>query len=229
MGEVRLSFSGLGEAKASFEELQSLLDRLPEQAKKELGKGFERISSVPPEKLEAAFQEIGSHITQTPDPAALGRMLGMSVPDARAVAMAIAIFAVTARHVGPSGFFSALTPLGITSPEKARTLTALVGPIYEKQKPQIEKQIVEQEIAYEVLPNLIHHSWAVDLRPYYRDGKLRGFVPVGMLTLGTDMKDIFMSVQLSPSDFSNFFRALEAMKSRMEDLQSYATAFEAKK
>jgi hypothetical protein len=227
MGEFRLVFSGLDDAPASSDELQSLLGKLPEPAKKHLGKALERITSVPPERLDAAFREVATNIAHGPDFTVLGKVLGVPVTDARDVALAFAMLGVTARHLGPSRFFGALGSLGIISPEKAASLTALLGPIYDKQKPHIEKWMLEQEVAYQVLPNLTTHSWAVDLRPYYREGKLGGFVPVGVLRLGTDSEDVSMAVQLSPTDFSSFFRALEAMKSRMEDLQSYARSLTA--
>jgi hypothetical protein len=230
MGGFRFSFGGFREAPASPEQLHSLLDKLPEPVKKELGKGFERIGSLPPEKIEIALNELGKgFLTHPPDTAAFGKLLGTSVADAGAVAIALAIFAVTIRAVGATDFFAALAAVNIINADKARTLTALVAPLFEKHKPQLEKQIIEQEIAYEVLPNLTQAAWTVDLRPYYKDGKIQGFFPVGLLTLTTDTKEIAVSAQVSQPDFSSLFQALEAMKTRMEDLQSYAAAFEAKK
>jgi hypothetical protein len=230
MGGFRFSIGGARETPANPEELRSLLDKLPEPVKKEAGRGFERIGSLPPEKIEIALNELGKgFLTRPPDAVAFGKLLGIPIADAAAVAIALAILAVTVRAGGPADFFAALAAVGIINADTGRTLTALVAPVFEKYKPQVERQIIEQETAYEVLPNLTQAAWTVDLRPYYKDGKIRGFFPVGLLTLATDTKGVTVSVQVSQSDFSNLFQALEAMKTRMEDLQSYAAAFEAKK
>lgn len=229
MGEFRLSFSGLDDAPASSDQLHSVLGKLPDAVKEELGRALRRITSVPSERLDAAFREVATNFAHGPDFTVLGEALGVPLADARGVALAFGLLSVTARRLGPSRFFAALSSLGVISPEEGGSLTAVLGPIYEKQKHHIEKWMVEQEVAYEVLPNLTSHSWAVDLRPYYRDGKIGGLVPVGVLRLGTDVTGVSMAVQLSPTDFSNFFRAVQAMKNRMEDLRSYASGFEAKK